>query len=138
MMNKYFKTFLLRGLMFGGFGPIVLAIIYAVLTATVNDFSLSGGEVCIGIISTYILAFIHAGASVFNQIEEWPISKSLLYHFVTLYIAYITCYIINTWIPFVFEVLLIFTAIFVVLYFVIWFIVFLSIKAVSKKMNKVL
>lgn len=135
-MNKYFKVFLLRGLMFGGFGPIVLAIIYAVLEATVDNLSLGGYEVCLGIVSTYLLAFIHAGASIFNQIEKWPISKSLFCHFFTLYVAYILCYIVNTWIPFVAEVLLIFTAIFVVLYFVIWFIVVLSIKAVSKKMNK--
>ena len=27
-MNKYLKEFLKRGLMFGGFGPIVLGVIY--------------------------------------------------------------------------------------------------------------
>ena len=134
-MNVYFKKFLLRGLVFGGFGPIILGIIYAILQSTVNGFSLTGGEVLLGIVSTYILAFAQAGASVFNQIEEWPIAKSLLCHFSLIYVAYSLCYILNTWIPFVPEVLVIFTAIFIVAYFVIWFTVYLCVKAASKKIN---
>lgn len=135
-MNVYLKKFLLRGLAFGGFGPIILGIIYAILQKTVEGFSLTGGEVLLGIASTYILAFVQAGASVFNQIEEWPISKSLLCHFSLIYAAYSLCYILNTWIPFVPEVLAVFTAIFVVAYFVIWFTVYLCVKATSKKINE--
>ena len=137
-MNVYFKKFILRGLVFGGFGPIILGIIYAILQSTVNGFSLTGGEVLLGIVSIYILAFVQAGASVFNQIEEWPISKSLLCHFSLIYVAYSLCYILNTWIPFVPTVLLIFTAIFVVAYFVIWFTVFICVKSASKKFNATL
>lgn len=135
-MNVYLKKFLLRGLVFGGFGPIILGIIYAILQKTVDGFSLTGGEVLLGIVSIYILAFIQAGASVFNQIEEWPIAKSLLCHFLLIYVAYALCYIINTWIPFVPEVLAIFTVIFVVAYFVIWFTVYLCVRAASKKINE--
>ena len=137
-MNVYFKKFLLRGLVFGGFGPIILGIIYAILQSTVNGFSLTGGEVLLGIVSTYILAFAQAGASVFNQIEEWPIAKSLLCHFSLIYVAYSLCYILNTWIPFVPEVLVIFTAIFIVAYFVIWFTVVICVKSASKKFNATL
>ena len=134
-MNDYLKKFLLRGLAFGGFGPIILGIIYAILQKTVDGFSLTGSEVLLGIVSTYVLAFVQAGASVFNQIEEWPIAKSLLCHFSLIYVAYSLCYIFNTWIPFVPAVLLIFTIIFVVVYFVIWFTVYLCVKATSKKIN---
>ena len=70
------------------------------------------------IITTYLLAFIHAGASIFNQIEDWPIMKSLLCHFLTLYFAYILCYLINSWIDFNFIAILIFTAVFIAIYFV--------------------
>lgn len=135
-MNKYVKEFFHRGLIFGGFGPIILGIIYLIISKTVESFSLSAEEVLLGIVSIYILAFIQAGASVFNQIEEWPIPKSLLFHFLTIYLAYALCYILNSWIPFVPEVLLIFTAIFVVGYFVIWITVYTCVKAASKKMNK--
>ena len=36
-----------------------------------DDFSLGGSEVFLGIVSIYLLAFVHAGASVFNQIEHY-------------------------------------------------------------------
>lgn len=134
-MNKYFKEFLHRGLLFSGFGPVVLGIVFFIISLT-TKFSLSGKEILLGIVSTYLLAFLQAGATVFNQIESWPIAKSLLFHFSTLYIAYSLCYVINTWIPFSPIVLLIFTAIFVVVYFVIWTTVYLSLKAYAKKFNK--
>ncbi len=134
-MNVYLKKFLLRGLVFGGFGPIILGIIYAILQKTVDGFSLTGGEVLLGIVSIYILAFIQAGASVFNQIEEWPVMKSLLCHFSLLYITYVVCYLINTWIPFVPAVIGIFTIVFIVLYFIIWFTVVICTKIASDKFN---
>ncbi|MBR2953857.1 MAG: DUF3021 domain-containing protein [Clostridia bacterium] len=134
-MNKYVKEFFHRGLVFSGFGPIILGIIYFVLSKTVDGFTLSGVEVMTGIVSTYLLAFVHAGASVFNQIEHWSIMKSLLCHLSTLYIAYSLCYVANTWIPFEPKVLLIFTIIFMVVYFVVWGIVYFTIKTTSKNFN---
>ena len=134
-MTKYVKEFFHRGLMFAGFGPVILGIIYAILERTAVDFYVSGTQVCLGICSIYLLAFVHAGASVFNQIEEWPLAKSVLCHFLTLYVAYSVCYLVNTWIPFEPMVLLIFTAVFVVGYFVVWTVVVLTIKLTSKKLN---
>ncbi len=137
-MNKYFKEFLHRGLIFGGFGPIILGFVFYVLSKTIADFSVSGTEILIGIVSTYILAFIQAGASVFNQIEEWTITKSLFCHFSLLYVTYIFCYTLNSWIPFEWAVIAIFTAIFVVTYFIIWFMVYFIVKATGKKLNSAL
>lgn len=134
-MNLHVKNFFVRGLVFGGFGPMVLGIVYLILGKTLDGFSLSGTEVFLGILSTYLLAFVHAGASVFHQIEHWPIAKSLFCHFLTLYLAYSLCYILNSWIPFEPTFLLIFTAIFVGTYFVIWLSVYLSVKATKKKFN---
>lgn len=129
------KELFLRGLLFAGFGPVILGIVYLILHLTLEGFTLSGTEVFLGIISTYLLAFIHAGASVFNQIEHWPPARSLLCHFGLLYLAYTLCYIVNSWISFEPVVLLIFTAIFVGGYFVIWVIVYLCVKAAEKKLN---
>lgn len=134
-MNKYLKQFLHRGLMFGGFGPIIAGTVFLILHFTLADFALSGYQVFLAILSTYLLAFVQAGASVFNQIEEWALTKSLLFHFLTIYLVYSICYIANSWIPFEPMVLVIFTAIFVVAYFIIWFTVYFCIKAVSKKLN---
>lgn len=136
MKNNYVKAFFGRGMAFGGFGPIIAGIVYLILHFTLDDFSLSGMEVFTAVISTYLLAFIHAGASVFNQIEHWSVGKSLLCHFGSLYIAYVLCYVINAWIPFDPVVILIFTAIFVVAYFVIWLSVMLGIRAVGRKLNE--
>ncbi len=135
-MNKYVKEFLKRGMAFGGFGPIVAGIVYWILSLTIKDFALGGGEILLAIVSTYLLAFLQAGTTVFHQIEHWPLGKSLFFHFFTLYLAYTSCYLLNTWIPFEPLVLLIFSAIFIAAYLVVWLIVVLSIKTAQKKLNK--
>lgn len=137
-MNKYVKEFLHRGLIFGGFGPVVVGIVFAILQYTVEGFSLGGTQVLLAIISTYLLAFVQAGVTVFNQIEHWSTVKSLLCHFGSLYAAYSVCYVANSWIPFDPMVLVIFTAIFVVMFFAIWTVVYLSVRAASRKFNKTL
>ncbi len=135
-MNRYIKEFLHRGLVFGGFGPIVMAIIYLVLSRTIKGFSLGGIEVFVSVISTYLLAFVHAGSSLFNQIEHWGIMKGLLCQLSTLYAAYLICYLINSWIPFNITVVAIFTAIFVIGYLAIWGIVYLCVKGNAKKLSE--
>ena len=122
--------------MFGGFGPIVAGIVYAILERTVSNFSLSGMQMLLAIVSTYVIAFVQAGASVFNQIEEWPLPKSLLCHFLSLYAVYVIGYLVNTWIPFQAEVVLIFTGIFVAVYFAVWVTVYLIVKATSRQLNE--
>lgn len=132
---KWFKTFLKRGLAFAGLGPIITGIVFLILSYAIEDFHLGGVQVFLAIISTYILAFVQAGASVFNQIEEWPLLKSLGIHLLSNYLIYVLCYLINSWIPFEPIVILIFTGIFIVTYFVIWITVYLIVKQASKKLN---
>jgi len=134
-MNRYLKDFLHRGLIFGGFGPIIAGIVYAVLDASLPHVAVGGIDLLIIMVSTYLLAFVHAGASIFNQIEHWPIAKSLLCHFGTLYVAYLLCYVVNRWIAFDPMVVLIFSAIFVVGYFVVWLTVYTVVKMTEKKLN---
>ena len=135
-MNRYLKDFLHRGLICGGFGPIIVGIVYLVLENTISGFSLGGRQVFLAIISTYLLAFLHAGASVFNIIEEWGIAKSVAWHFAVLYIAYSICYIVNDWIPRSIGGFAIFTGIFAAIYVIVWAIVLIAIKSASKEFNK--
>ena len=135
-MNRYLKAFLRRGLIFGGFGPIVTGIVFFIISLSLEDFSLGGSEFLLAIFSTYLLAFVHAGASIFNQIEHWPIAKSLFFHFLSLYLAYTLCYLANAWIPFHWITILIFTAVFAAIYFVVWITVYLSVRAVQKRLNQ--
>ena len=130
------RDFFFRGLLFGGFGPIIAGIVYLILHLTLKGLTLTGLQVFTVVVSTYLLAFVHAGASVFNQIESWPLAKSTLCHFGLLYIAYVLCYVINSWIPFEPMVLGIFTAIFAVGYAVIWLAVYVSIRVTVKRLNR--
>ena len=72
------RDFFLRGCMFGGLGPVVLGIVYVILHHTLEDLTLTGTQVFLGILSTYVLAFIHAGSGVFHRIESWSPGKSCL------------------------------------------------------------
>ena len=132
------KEFFLRGLIFGGAGPLVLGIVYLCLHRALETFSLSGFEVFLGILSTYILAFIHAGSGVFHKIESWSPSKSCLCQMSLLYVSYVLCYVLNDWIPFEPIAIAVFTAIFVVGYGAICLTVYLSIKAYAKRLNRAL
>ena len=134
-MNKHLKNFLHRGLIFGGLGPIILGIIFLCIDLGGTDLNLGGGDVLLAIVSTYLIAFVQAGASVFNQIEEWPITKSILCHFSSLFAVYSFAYIVNAWIPFEPLVLLIFCLIFALIYFTVWITVYLCVRAHTKRLN---
>ena len=122
--------------MFGGYGPIILGIIYLVLQKSIENFSLNGWQVFVAIISTYFLAFIQAGASVLNQIDtRFPLLMTGA-HLSVLYFSTLGAYLINSWIPFRSDALGIFTAVFVIGYAVVWITVCIAIKTVSKKLNR--
>ncbi len=131
-MNMYVKEFLHRGLMFSGFGPIVAGVVSLFEPLVIND----GKTIFTVIVSTYILAFIHAGSSVLNTVEKWSPAKTALIHLSILYVLYLACYLVNSWIPFDLKVVGIFTAIFVVGYFAIWLPVYFSVRKTSRNLNK--
>lgn len=135
-MNRYVKEFFHRGFLFGGFGPIIVGIILLAVSLSGEDVTLTAKDYFISTVSVYLLAFVHAGASVFNQIEHWSLPKSVFFHFSLLYIVYTICYIINSWIPFEPEVLLIFTAVFVAGYVAVWLTVVAILKITTKKLNR--
>lgn len=135
-MNKYLKSYLQRGIAFGGFGPIIMAIVLLIIELSGVNITMNAFDVFIAVISTYVLAFVQAGASVFNQIEHWSIPKSIFFHFLSIYLAYSGCYLINSWIPFDINVILIFTAIFVVSYLIIWLTVYCITKNLGKKLTQ--
>ena len=134
-MNEYLKKFTLRGLLFGGFGPIVLGAVFLILECCGVDLVLTGKDVFTAIVSTYLIAFVQAGASVFNQIEHWPLARSLACHFSALFAVYSLTYIVNSWIPFEPLAILFFCLVFVLVYFTVYLTVYLSVKAYTKKLN---
>ena len=138
IIKRYYKNFLLRGIISMGFGPIVLAIINASLGFSGVVESVSVFEMSLGIITISVLAFISGALTMLYQIEEIPILWSILAHGVVLYTAYATVYVVNSWlepgiIPFV-----VFTSIFVISYIIIWATIYLITKKQTDKLSEII
>ena len=118
--------------MFSGLGCIIAAIIISSEPSLVHD----GKTVLTAIVSTYFLAFIHAGTSVFHAVESWSAVKSAFFQLLTLYVSYLACYLANSWLTFNIAIVGIFTVIFIAVYLLVWLTVYFSIKATSKSLNK--
>ena len=132
-MKKFWKEFFLRGLTCAAGGPVVLAVIYGILGATGAADSLPPSEVCFGILTITLLAFIAAGMTAIYQMEQLPIPTMILLHGGVLYITYILTYLINGWLQNSLVPILVFTGIFVAGYALIWFIVYCVERAKAEK-----
>ena len=137
-MKTFWKEFFLRGLICASGGPIVLAIIYGILGATGAVEAFSPREVCLGIVTISLLAFIAAGMTAIYQMEQLPLPIMILLHGGALYIAYILTYLINGWLQNSLIPILVFTGIFLVGYALIWLIIYSIEKAKAEKLNKLL
>ena len=137
-MKKFWKEFLLRGLICAAGGPLVLAIIYGILGATGAVESLSPTEVCTGILTIAVLAFIAAGMTAIYQMEQLPLPTMILLHGGALYIAYLITYLLNGWLQNQFIPVLVFTGIFLAGYAFIWLIIYFVERSKANKLNKIL
>ena len=137
-MKKFWKEFLLRGLICAGGGPLVLAIIYGILGATGSVEYFTPNEVCTGILTILLLSFIAAGMTAIYQMEQLPLPTMILLHGGALYIAYILTYLINGWLANQLTPILSFTGIFIAGYAVIWLIIYCTEKRKTEKINKML
>ena len=123
-MKTFLKEFLFRGLVCAAGGPLVLAIVYGILSATGVTEALSTYEVCTGILSITLLAFTAAGMTAIYQMEQLPLPIMILLHGGALYIGYIFTYLLNGWLQNSLIPILVFTGIFIVGYALIWLIIY--------------
>ena len=137
-MKRFWKDFLLRGLICASGGPVVLAIIYGILGATGTVETFSPREVCLGILTITMLSFIAAGMTAIYQVEKLPLPTMILLHGGALYIAYILTYLINGWLTNQLVPILVFTGIFIIGYALVWLIVYLIERKKIEKLNKIL
>ena len=137
-MKAFWKEFLLRGLICASGGPIVLAIIYGILGATGAVDAFSPREVCLGIMTITLLAFVVAGMTAIYRMEQLPLPMMILLHGGVLYIAYILTYLINGWLHNSLVPILVFTGIFLTGYALIWLIIYFVEKSKADKLNKLL
>ena len=137
-MKKFWKEFLLRGLICAAGGPVVMAIIYGIIGATGAAESLHPQKVCIEILSITMLAFVAAGMTAIYQMEQLPLPTMILLHGGALYLGYILTYLLNGWLQNSLIPILVFTGIFVGCYAVIWLIIYHTNKAKAKRINQML
>lgn len=136
ILKKYFKDFLLRGLISMGFGPIILSIVYGILGLCRVVDKLAVNDVVLGFLSITALAFLCGGITVIYQIEEIGISKAITLHGIALYVAYAVVYITNNWLKDGLIPFLIFTVIFVAGYALVWLVIYLITKRGTDSLNK--
>lgn len=135
-MKKYILQFLKQGLMAASGGPVVLAIIYGILGATGAVTSFTPHEVCMGVLTVTLMAFIAAGVGVVYQIEQLPLLTATFLHAAALYLDYLLIYLLNDWVPRSALGIGIFTAVYVAGYAIIWLIIVISIKTRTASINR--
>lgn len=135
-MKKYLMEFFCRGFMACGFGPLVLAIVYLILQKNSYVQILTINQVCTGIFSLSLLAFLAGGMNVLYQIERLPLLIAIFIHGCVLYIGYLATYLLNNWLEFSLTPIFIFTFIFLFSYLAIWIIIYSLTKKNTKAINE--
>ncbi|MBO5363104.1 MAG: DUF3021 domain-containing protein, partial [Clostridia bacterium] len=100
--------------------------------------TLSVTQVCIGIFSITLLAFVAGGMNAVYQIERLPLMVAILIHGAVLYVSYLATYLLNDWLDWGWIPVLVFSGIFVVGYLAIWAVIYSVIKRNTQKLNKML
>ena len=132
-MKKFILDFIHRGLLAGGCGPLVLAIIYWILLKSDVIEAISAEEVVIGIMTSFLLAFIAGGIQAVYQIEKLPLFWAIFIHGLVLYLDYVIIYLMNGWIKR--ENILIFSICIIGGYTIIWTVIYFLTKKKTDQLN---
>ena len=133
-MKKHIGNFIMRGVVGGFFGPIVLAVIYGILGHSGVIVTMTPHEVVLGILTVSLLAFLAAGITAIYQIEQLPLPIAILLHAAVLYVDYLVIYLLNGWL--LRDRIPVFTICFVTGFAVIWLIVYAVNKRNTKRINQ--
>ena len=120
------REFCNRGLMFSGFGALIVAAVGSIEGMGAGFMPVASG---------WLLAFVVAGCSVFYQVDAWGLGKATFLHVLALYAAYLGCSLLNGWLAAQWKTVAIFTAVFAVGYLIIWTVVYLCVKNTAKQLN---
>ena len=137
-MKRFVLDFFRRGLMACGFGPLVLAVVYGILQRCGVVETLTVHQVCVGILSLAVLAFVAGGMNAIYPIERLPLMVAILIHGAVLYCAYLATYLVNSWLEWSITPVLVFTGIFMVGYLAIWAVIYCIIRRNTEKINAAL
>ena len=115
-----------------------MAIVYLFLQKYAGVETLTVNQMCTGIISLSLLAFIAGGMNSIYKLERLPLMAAILIHGLVLYICYLATYLINDWLDIGTTPILIFTGIFIVGYIVIWVVLYSVNRSKIKRINEIL
>ena len=133
-MKKYVQEFVKRGLMAAAGGPLVMAVVYYFLGVSGVITTLTPSEVCLGIVSVTVMAFVIAGINVIYTVESLPLPMAILIHAGVLYLDYLLVYLLNSWLPR--GAIGMFTVIFAAGYMLVWLVIYLCIRHNTKKLSE--
>ena len=134
-MKEFIKEFFKRGCVAAAGGPVVLAIIYAILGAKGIITTLTVKDVCVGILSVTLLAFIVAGSGAVYRVDRLSVFAAATIQGVLLYCDYLLIYLLNGWLKTQIVSVAVFTGIFVTGYLLIWLIIYNITKRSTQKLN---
>ena len=137
-MKQHISEFFRRGLIACGFGPLILVAVYVILHRTVGVEVLTVKEVCVGIVSLYVLAFLAGGMNVVYQIEHLPLMAAITIHGGVLYVGYLVTYLVNDWLALGKVPILVFSAIFAAGYLAVWAVIYTVTKRNTEQVNALL
>ena len=137
-MKDMVREFLRRGLTSCGLGPVILAMLYFILHRQGLVDVLTVDQVCVGILSITVLAFVAGGMNFLYQIERLPLMLAILIHGSVLYVSYLGTYLINGWLEWGAMPFLVFTGIFVLGYLAIWAVIYAIMRRRTSAINAVL
>ena len=137
-MKRNVFEFVRRGLVACGFGPLVLAALYLLLQRQGVLHTLTVNEVCLGIVSLSVLAFIAGGMNVIYQVERLPLMVAILIHGGVLYASYLGTYLINGWLAWGMMPILAFSVIFATGYLAVWAVIYTVTKKNTAQLNAAL
>ena len=135
-MKENIVTFLRRGMIACGFGPLVLAVIYLILQKHGVMQTITVNQACTGIFSLAALAFVAGGSGIVYQIEQLSLMIAALIQGGILYASYLVVYLVNDWLAFSTAPIMVFTVIFVAGYLIIWAVIYLTTKSRTDKVNE--
>ena len=137
-MKRIIGQFIFRGFVACGFGPLVLATIYAILNVSGVVHTVTVDEMTLGIFSISALAFVVGGMNVLYSIERIPLMVAIFIHGGVLYVSYLATYLINGWLELTAADLLGYSAIFVVAYLAVWVVIYTITRVRTRRVNEVL
>lgn len=134
-MKSYIAEFLKRGFMAAGGGPLIMAIVYAILDqcGVVNEVSVS--TMFLAVISSFLMAFIAGAVTVIYMSERLPYGTKALIHGSVLFLDYFCVYLINGWIKGALPIA-IFSASFIVGFIIISVAIYFPIKKQTEVLNR--